>query len=126
MTLREKQSAFLLDFAKLIIFAYEQGYELSSGELLRTKSQQYLYFEGYNLMKIGSDLKLAKTKPVSKTMNSKHLLKLAGDLNLFKDGELVSDRKSFKPLADYWRALDKKNESGFDWGWDYSHFQRNL
>ena len=123
MTLREKQSEFMLNVGKLILFAYEHGYELTGGELLRTKNQQYLYFEGYRLFKIGSKLKLLRDKIRSKTMFSKHLSKLAIDLNLFKDGKLLNEKEDFKLLAEYWKSLNERNESGYDWGWDMNHFQ---
>lgn len=123
MSLRKKQSVFALNVSRLIQYAYEIGYEITFGEAYRTESQQYLYFEGYNLMKIGSELKLAKTKPKSKTMNSKHRKKLAIDINLFKDGEYLTDKASFKPLAEYWKSLNPKNNCGYYWNWDYNHFQ---
>lgn len=124
MSLREKQSIFAINISKLIIWAYDNGYEITTGEAYRTKSQQLLYFMGYKLLVVGSALKLAKTSHKSRTMNSKHLKKLAMDLNVFKDGRLLdsNDKKLFKPLADYWRALNIQNESGYDWGWDLGHF----
>ena len=123
MTLREKQSLFLKNAAKLILFAYENGYELTGGELLRTKEQQLLYFEGFKLDRIGSNLKLFKTAPKSKTMNSRHLQKLAIDINLFKDGKYLTDAESFKPLHEYWKTLHPDNHSGYEWGWDFNHFE---
>jgi len=123
MTLREKQSVFALNVSKLIAYAYEIGYEITLGEAYRTQCQQYLYFEGRKIMKIGSDLKLAVTKPKSKTMNSKHRDKLAIDINLFKDGKYLTDKESFKPLAEYWKSLNDKNTSGYFWHWDFNHFQ---
>jgi hypothetical protein len=123
MTLREKQSIFALNISKLIIKAYELGYEITLGEAYRTESQQYLYFEGYKLMKIGSDLKLAQTRRKSRTMNSKHRKKLALDINLFKNGKYLTDKESFKPLAEYWKSLHPKNTCGYFWNWDLGHFQ---
>lgn len=123
MTLREKQSIFALNISKLIVWAYDNGYEITKGEALRTKDQQMLYFEGYKILKIGDSLKLAKTRRKSKTMNSYHLKKLAEDLNLFIDGKYKTDKESFKPLAEHWRSLHPDNVSGSDWGWDLNHFQ---
>lgn len=125
MSLREKQSVFALNFAKLVQYAYSIGYEITYGEGLRTKSQQYLYFEGFDIEKIGASLKLYKSTRRSKTMNSKHLLKLAHDINLFKNGQIQTDAEAFKPLAKYWKSLHPANESGYDWGWDLGHFQMN-
>lgn len=113
----------MLNVGKLILFAYENGYELTGGELQRTKSQQYLYFEGFKLIKLGSVLKLFKTKILSKTMFSKHLSKLAIDLNLFKDGKLLYKKEDFKLVSEYWKSLNERNNCGYFWGWDFGHFQ---
>jgi len=107
MTLREKQSVFAQNIAKLIIWAYEQGYELTVGEFLRTPEQQEIY------VKTGK----------SKTSNSRHLVKLAADLNLFIDGDYKTDKESYKPLADYWKSLDPANVAGYDWKFDANHFE---
>lgn len=123
MSLRAKQSIFALNISKLIVWANENGYEITTGEAYRTNDQQLLYFMGYKLLVVGGSLKLAKTKPKSKTMNSYHLKKLAEDINLFIDGEYKTDKESFKPLAEYWRTLHPDNVSGYDWGWDFNHFQ---
>jgi len=123
MSLRKKQSIFALNVSKLIQFSYENGYEITLGEVLRTQDQQKLYFEGYKLVKIGSDLKLAKTSTKSKTMSSKHLKKLAIDINLFKDGKYLTKREDFKLLAEYWKSLHEKNTCGYYWRWDMNHFQ---
>jgi len=123
MTLREKQSVFAHNIAKLIEFAYKNGYEITLGEAYRTKSMQLLYFMGYKLMVFCGSLKLVKTKHLSKTMKSKHLIRLAIDINLFKDGKYLTDKESFKPLAEYWKSLDEKNKCGYYWGWDFGHFQ---
>ena len=125
MSLREKQSIFSLNIAKLIIWAYEHGYEITLGEALRTPEQQLLYFEGYSIKKIGSSLHFAKDQRKTKTMASKHLKKLAIDINLFIGGEYRSDKESFQPLAEYWKNLHPDNVSGTDWGWDFNHFQMN-
>lgn len=123
MSLRAKQSIFALNISKLIVWANENGYEITTGEAYRTNDQQLLYFMGYKLLVVGGSLKLAKTKPKSKTMNSYHLKKLAEDINLFIDGEYKTDKESFKPLAEYWKSLHPDNVSGYDWGWDFNHFQ---
>lgn len=122
MTLREKQSLFLLNVGKLILWANENGYELTGGELLRTTEQQILYFEGYSVKKINSAVKLFKTPPKSKTMKSDHLSKLAIDLNLFIDGKYITEGEKFKPIHEFWKSLNDDNYSGYEWGWDYNHF----
>lgn len=125
MTLREKQSVFSLNVAKLISFAYNNGYEITLGEVYRTIEQQYLYFWGYKLSVIFGSLKLVKTKQLSKTMDSRHLKKLAIDINLFKDGNLCEKKEDFKEIADYWKLLNENNDCGYYWGWDFGHFEMN-
>jgi hypothetical protein len=102
MTLREKQSVFALNVSKLIAFAYGQGYELTMGEVLRTEAQQMIY------VNMGR----------SKTVNSKHLQKLAIDLNLFKDGKILTMPAEYKPLGEYWVTLNSENRWGGDWDKD--------
>ena len=67
-----EQAAFLLDVCKLVQFATERGFTVTGGELYRTAEQQQIY------VKTGR----------SKTMNSRHLERLAVDLNFFKGGQL--------------------------------------
>ncbi len=107
MTLSEKQRKFTWLVSRLIEWAYDMGYEITLGEALRTPEQQALY------VKAGK----------SKTMNSKHLEKLAIDLNLFVDGEYRTDKPSYEPLGEYWKKLDSECVWGGDWGWDANHFQ---
>jgi len=107
MTLREFQSVFLRNVASLITWAFENGYELTGGELLRTKEQQEIYVN----------------KGLSKTMNSQHLKKLAIDLNLFIDGIYQTDNEAYKQLAEYWESLHPNNVAGYFWGWDANHFE---
>lgn len=106
--LREKQSIFIYNISKLIQYAHSITYELTLGEAFRTKEQQEIY------------LKQGKTT----TANSKHLNRLAIDLNLFKDGKYLTKTEDYKPLGDYWKKLNKENV----WGGDFSlndgnHFQ---
>ena len=107
-TLSGKQVLFLKNAAKLITYTSTlQGYEVTAGELWRTNEQQAIYL----------------AKGLSKTKHSKHQDRLAIDLNVFVDGVYRTDKSAFKPLADYWASLDKDNVSGYNWGWDYNHFE---
>lgn len=90
------------NFGKLIIFAYQNGYEMTAGELLRTEEMQKIYFNTGR----------------SKTTNSRHLVKLAADINLFKNGQLLSKPIDYKPLGDYWESLHPDNVWGGDWDRD--------
>jgi hypothetical protein len=107
MSLRERQSKFLKNFAKLILWAFENGYEVTAGELFRTDEQHAINVK----------------KGLSKAARSKHQDRLAGDLNLFINGKYQTTREPYKPLADYWKSLDPNNVAGYDWGWDANHFE---
>lgn len=112
MKLSEKQYKFTFMVHQLIAYAYEQGYTLTCGELYRTEEQQAIY------LKTGR----------SKTMNSKHLQRLAVDFNLFQDGVLLQTKEDFKLLGEYWKSLDPLNRwGGEDFGdfIDAPHFEYN-
>ena len=55
-------------------------------------------------------------KGLSKTMDSKHLEKLAVDFNLFIEGTYITDIARYKPLGEYWKLL------GGRWGGDFEGF----
>ncbi len=88
MTLRQRQSLFARLYAKLILHAYELGYEVTFGETLRPPEMVAIYVERGT----GS-------------ANSLHPLKLAGDFNLFKDGRYLSSTESHRILGEYWESL---------------------
>lgn len=107
MTLRERQSLFIRNFAKLVLWTFENGFEVTAGELLRTEEQQQIY----------------RKKGLSKAERSRHQDKLAGDLNLFVGGVYQTTKEPYRPLADYWKSLHPDNVAGYDWGWDANHFE---
>lgn len=96
MSIVQEQAQFLLDASKLIQYATSQGWTITAGELYRTPEQQEIY------LKTGR----------SKTMNSLHLMRLAIDLNFFRDGKLVWDKASIAPLGAYWESLHPLNSWG--------------
>ena len=104
MTLGEKQELFLKNVALLILWANENGYHVRGGELLRTKEQQEIY------LKTGR----------SKTMNSRHLDKLAIDLNLIVDGNLSNNPADYQPLGEFWMNLYSENVWGGDFNRNHS------
>lgn len=109
MSLVAEQAAFMLDVSKLIQFAFGRGYMVTGGELYRTTEQQQIY------VKTGR----------SQTMNSKHLERLAIDLNFFKDGKLVY---AVEEIGRYWESLNPKNSAGMFWKSfkDAPHFERRI
>lgn len=116
MTLSDKQANFLIDVAQLIFWCRENGYKVTGGELFRTAYQQAEYVRtGY-----------------SSTKQSKHLKRLAIDLNFFIDGLSMwrySDQQMLKsdlqPVGDYWESLRVGNVWGGNWTqpFDPAHFQ---
>ena len=94
MTLRQKQSQFVKMLADLIDFATDYGYELTLGDAYRDPRLHGIVGErkGYGHPK------------------SCHKLRLAIDLNLFKDGVFLSSTESHKPMGVYWESL------GGTWG----------
>ena len=120
--LREAQDRFARHVAYLINFIHspENGFKISLGEVLRTEYQQAEYLR----------------KGLTRTNDSKHLLKLAIDINFFKDGRLLLSEKSrhdedfelLKPIGEYWQTLHPKNRWGgfFTGAWDMAHFQTDI
>jgi hypothetical protein len=116
MTLLEKQKLFTKNIADLIGFALDNGIGLTFGEVYRTREQQEIYFKSGR----------------SKTMNSRHLKRLAVDFNFFDESDggrmLFSDNNSEQykkdikrilPLAIYWMQIHGDNVWGGDWDRDY-------
>lgn len=68
----EKQAKFLELLCRFILTLTERGYKVTAGEIWRSPEQAALY--------------KAQGKGIA---NSLHCLRLAADLNLFKDGELL-------------------------------------
>jgi len=114
MSLVPEQAKFLLDICKLIQYATSIGFIVTGGELYRTLEQQEIY------------LKAGK----SKTKNSRHLSRLAMDLNIFRLENdklvLIEDVKRLSDIKKYWMSLDLKNDCGLNWGWDLNHFERKV
>ena len=78
MTLREKQSKFVLMVRDLISFAYRHGYELTFGDAYATSGHME---------------------------KSLHYKRLAIDLNLFKDGIYLTKTEDHLPLGEYWESI---------------------
>lgn len=115
MSLVKAQAEFLNHVTQLLTKANEMEFVVTGGELYRTIEQQKIYIQ----------------QGRSKTMNSKHLSRLAIDLNFFKthsDGSLylTYDKKELQQLGDYWESLHPKNKWGGNWESfkDMPHFER--
>jgi hypothetical protein len=112
MSMVAEQAEFLLDAAKLIQYATQQGWTVTGGELFRTAEQQAIHVKNGR----------------SKTMNSNHMRRCAIDLNFFKDGKLVWDKAQLATIGAYWESLNPKNRWGgnFKSLVDVPHFERNV
>lgn len=110
--LLENQFKFSKDVSKLIEFIYNNGYTCSLGEAHRTAEQQEIYLK----------------KKLTKTRNSNHLKRLAIDLFIFKNGNLLSKKQDLQFIADYWTGLSVLNRWGgnFKSLYDAPHFERNI
>ena len=87
MTLGEKQRKFAKYVGRLIVFAFDSGFEMTLGDAW------------------------AKT---GHKENSFHYSRLAIDLNLFKDGVYLETTEAHRPLANYWKLLDVECTWGGD------------
>lgn len=78
LSLREKQSLFVMLVSRLIRWAYLNGYELTFGDAYALSGHM---------------------------KNSLHGKRLAIDLNLFKDGQYLTRTEDHTPLGEYWESL---------------------
>lgn len=87
MTLREKQSLFARLVGELIRHAYEMGYELTLDWAYRPPEVAAYYAD------LGIGIR-----------SSLHTVKLAVDLNLFRDGVWLRSTEDHRPLGEWWEA----------------------
>lgn len=107
MTLSQKQKIFTNNIALLIQKASSLGFSLTFGEVYRTVEQQKIYYDSGR----------------SKTMDSRHLQRLAVDFNIFFGDSLLflvpenypTDIETARPLGEYWESLNPDNVWGGDW-----------
>jgi len=99
MTLGDKQRRFTELVARLIWWAYDEGYELTFGEAYRTPEQ--------------AALNAAKGSGIA---NSLHTQRLAIDLQLFINGVYQTKSEAYAPLGEHWKELDPDAR----WGGDFS------
>jgi hypothetical protein len=98
MNLLEKQQIFAESFAKLIQFAISKGFKVVIGEVERSKAQA-----------------IANAKAGVGIKNSLHLIRLAGDLHLFKDGKYLDKSEDHRDLGKFWEGLSTP-EAKHRWG----------
>lgn len=89
MRLGEKQELFSLLLAEHIVWLYVQGYKVRIGDVFAR--------EGHK-------------------KNSNHYIKLAADLNLFKEGKYLTATEDHKSSGDMWKTRHELCR----WGGDFS------
>jgi len=97
MSLGDQQREFSLKIAQLIVWAYENGYEITVGDFWAK--------EGH-------------------VKGSFHYKRLAADLNLFIDGEYQTTTESHRPLGEQWKKMGgswggdfpRKDGNHYSWG----------
>lgn len=94
MTLGTKQKQFSKMIAELILWAYEQGYEITVGDAYRDPRVfgKVGIRDGYG------------------RASSLHKSRLAMDLNLFKDGKYLTQTSDHQFLGEHWESM------GGSWG----------
>lgn len=88
MTLLQAQKKFSVFAARLILKLSEAGYEITLGEALRPDALAKLYASE------GKGIAL-----------SNHRIKLAIDLNLFKDGVFLTRSEQYREAGALWEAM---------------------
>jgi D-alanyl-D-alanine carboxypeptidase len=97
MTLAEQQRQFPPMVAKLIEFAYSSGYEITIGEAWRSAHE--------------AEWDAQQGKGIGRSL---HTIRLALDINLFKDGVYQIDSSAYEPLGVFWESI------GGSWGGRFS------
>ncbi len=105
MRLSKHQQIFARHIALLILWAVNEGYEVTFGDAFRDHGEY------------GEEKSYASAF-------SQHKRRLAVDLNLFKDGEYQSTTAAHAALGEFWEGLDEHNVWGGRWE-DGNHYQRN-
>jgi hypothetical protein len=98
-TLRQKQSRFARSVPLLLQYMTALGYEYTLGQVKRTEAEAQ-----------------ANAASGAGIANSLHLIALAIDVNLFKDGAYLSDGADHARPGAFWKSLGED----FAWGGDFS------
>lgn len=102
MSLRSNQSTFARNIARLVEWCFQNGYEVTLGEG---------YVSGGN----------------GHMKNSLHYERLAQDLNLFRDGEYLTDTADYQRAGEAWKQLHESNRWGGDFRFpDGNHFSMSI
>jgi len=94
MRLGKKQELFSELFAELITYIYSQGYQVRLGDTFAHDRHK---------------------------KNSNHYIKLAGDINLFKDGKFLTKNSDHEQFGVFWESLHRFCRWGARFG-DGNHY----
>lgn len=132
MTLSEQQRIFTSLVAKLVTFAYDEGYELAYGEVARSDEQAIInslgtsgrvtlsnYLDNHPVFK--ELARAVRNNAGSGIKNSLHEKCLAVDFKLFVAGVYQTQSASYRKLGTFWKTLHPLCRWGGDWG-DGNHF----
>jgi hypothetical protein len=107
MGLRDRQSYFAIAVAGLIQHIDSAGYSVTFGDAYRDPR-----LHGDFGIKLGYG-----------RQNSVHKLRMAIDLNLFKDGKYLSDTESHRQFGDWWESEYKEFDARWGGRWnDGNHY----
>lgn len=124
------QRRFTLATARLIDHIYEAGFEATYDEAKRSDEQAAINALTHDqrtrvaLLTKAEFPQLAAAIAASTShgiVHSVHRLRLAVDLNLFKDGKYLDDTADYLPFGTWWKAQNPEARWGGDWG-DADHF----
>jgi hypothetical protein len=121
----EKQRAFAVDAANLILFINQGGYECSFGEAFRSDEQAEINALGEAGRAHIADLiwtdypllakKITNNGKADGIRDSLHQLGLALDLKLYLNGDYLRDSEPYRKFGVYWKSLREGN----CWGGDF-------
>lgn len=92
LNLIQKQKQFPGLLCQLIAFAIAGGYEITFGEVWRPAS-----------------VAAANQRAGTGILHSLHCIRLAVDLNVFKDGKLLTRSAQYLALGEFWESLSTEH-----------------
>lgn len=105
MTLGQMQRHFALEIAYLYLYIYSQGYEATKGDAFRDP-------------KLHGEMGVKKGYGHPK---SNHKIRLAEDINLFKDGKWLQNTADHAIFGEWWKARSPHHVWGGDFN-DGNHY----
>lgn len=110
MTLGSKRREFSMMISQLVLWCFDNGYEVQYEEIKRSQSQA-----------------TANAASGAGIVHSLHIFGLAGDLSIFKDGRLLESVEDYRPIGAQWKSMHPENAWGGDFTTrpDADHFSRS-